>query len=49
MVNSNDAYKAFCKRGKAEKYEMWTKTDLYKRAKDLELSGRSKLNNHLLK
>ena len=32
------------KGGKAEKYEKWTKADLYKRAKALDISGRSKMN-----
>lgn len=45
IANSPDAGK---KGGKADKYEEWTKKDLYQKAKEVGISSRSKMNKREL-
>lgn len=41
---ANSGKKASKKGGKAPSYEQWTKSELYERAKELEISGRSHMS-----
>lgn len=45
IANSPNAGK---KGGKADKYEEWTKKDLYQKAKEVGISSRSKMNKREL-
>ncbi len=40
-AQANDSQKPSVKGGKASPYDEWTKDDLYQRAQDLDLDGRS--------
>ena len=45
IANTPDAGK---KGGKADPYEEWTKDDLYEKAKELDIDGRSKMDKDAL-
>lgn len=43
-AQANDSQKPSVKGGKASPYNEWTKDDLYKRAQDLDIDGRSSMS-----
>ena len=45
IANTPDAAK---KGGRADPYEEWTKDDLYEKAKELDIDGRSKMDKDAL-
>ncbi|MEE4015065.1 Rho termination factor N-terminal domain-containing protein [Roseibium sp. FZY0029] len=43
-AQANDSQSPSVKGGKASPYESWTKEELYERAQELEIDGRSKMS-----
>lgn len=43
-AQANDSQKPSVKGGKASPYDEWTRDDLYQRAQDLDLDGRSSMS-----